>query len=66
MKRMVILGLFMGALLVVGYEPAAQALPAFAPGFAKSDSVVEKAYYGRGVARRTTRRTARRVYRRHY
>ena len=34
MKRVQILGLFIGALLLVGYEPAAEAMPASAPGIA--------------------------------
>ena len=64
MKRMYVLGLFLGALMLLSYEPAAQAMPAFGPSFANFDGVVVKVYYGH--ARRVTRRTARRVYRRHH
>jgi len=64
MKRMYIVGLFFGALMLFSYEPLAQAMPAFGPSFANFDGVVVKAYYGH--ARRVTRRTARRVYRRHH
>jgi hypothetical protein len=64
MKRVQILGLFIGALLLVGYEPAAEAMPASAPGIAagfveSSDGLVVKAAT-RGAARRTARRTSRR------
>jgi hypothetical protein len=65
MKRMFILGLFFGTLMLFSYQPPAQAMPpAFAPSFAKVDGVVVKAYTYRR-ARVTGRRTARRVYRRH-
>ena len=64
MKRIYVLGLFLGALMLFSYQPAAQAMPAFGPSFANFDGVVVKAYYGH--ARRVTRRTARRVYRRHH
>jgi len=65
MKRVQILGLFIGALLLVGYEPAAEAMPisaaAVAAGFAveSSDGLVEMTAT-RGAARRTARRTSRR------
>ena len=68
MKRMQILGLFIGigALSFVGYEPAAKAMPA-APGvaaaFIESDGLVVKAQTA-GQARRVSRRTARRTSRR--
>jgi hypothetical protein len=63
MKHMIIIGLFIGGLLAIGYQSTARAAPTLTPGFAKSDSMIEKAYYyGRGVARRTSRR----VYRRHH
>ncbi len=63
MKRMFILGLFFGTLMLFSYQPPAQATPAFAPSFANVDGVVVKAYTYRR-ARVTARRTARRVYRR--
>ena len=64
MKRMYIVGLFFGALVLFSSEPSAQAMPAFGPGFANFDGMVAKAYYGhaRRVARRTTRRVVRRRY----
>jgi hypothetical protein len=64
MKRMYILGLFIGALTLISYEPPTQAMPAFGPGFVNFDGVVAKVYYGhwRRVARRTTRRVVRRRY----
>jgi hypothetical protein len=53
MKRVQILGLFIGALLLAGYEPAAEAMPAsasgIAAGFFESDGLVVKT--------KTTRRT---------
>ena len=64
MKRMYILGLFFGMLMLFSYQPAVQAMPAFGPSIANVDGVVVKAYTYRR-ARVTTRRTARRVYRRH-
>ena len=63
MKRMYILGLVLGTLLLFSYQPPAQAMPAFGPSFANVGGVVVKAYTYRR-ARVTTRRTARRVYRR--
>jgi hypothetical protein len=64
MKRMFILGLFFGTLMLFSYQPPAQAMSAFAPSFANVHGVVVKAYTYRR-ARVTARRTARRVYRRH-
>ena len=56
MKRVQIFGLFIGALLLAGYEPAAEAMPAsasgVAAGFFESDGLVVK----------TADRTARRTY----
>src|SRR5436190_8462355 len=56
MKRMQILGLFIGALVLASYEPAAEAMPAaasgIAAGFFESDGLVVK----------TAGRTARRTY----
>src|SRR5262249_46308685 len=67
MKRVQILGLFIGALLLVGYEPAAEAIPASAPGiaaaFVESDGLVVKTATA-GQARRVSRRMARRTSRR--
>jgi hypothetical protein len=61
MKRVHVLGLFIGALLVVGYEPVAEAMPASAPGIAagffESDGLVVKTQTA-GQARRTARRTS--------
>ena len=64
MKRMYVLGLFFGALMLFSYGSPAKAMPAVGPSVAKVDGVVVKAYTYRR-ARVTTRRTARRVYRRH-
>jgi hypothetical protein len=64
MKRVHILGLFIGALLLVGYEPIAEAIPASAPGIAagffESDGLVVKTQTA-GQPRRPARRTARRT-----
>jgi hypothetical protein len=66
MKRMSILGLFVGAFLFISYQPPAAAMPVIDPGLANFDgAVVTKAAVARRVARRTTRRTARRVHRRY-
>jgi hypothetical protein len=55
MKRMQILGLFISALVLTSYDPAAEAMPAsasgIAAGFFESDGLVVK------TAARTTRRT---------
>jgi len=55
MTRVQILGLFIGALVLAGYEPAAEAMPAsasgIAAGFFESDGLLVK------TADRTTRRT---------
>ena len=64
MKRVQFFGLLIGALLLVGYQPAAVAMPASAPGIAAgfvelSDGLVVEAVT-RGAARRTARRTSRR------
>ena len=64
MKRVFILGLFFGTLMLFSYQPPAQAMSVFAPSVANVDGVVVKAYTYRR-ARVTARRTARRVYRRH-
>jgi hypothetical protein len=66
MKRIQILGLFIGAFLLVGYEPAAQAMPASASAIAaviESDGLVIKTQTA-GQARRVSCRTARRTSRR--
>ena len=67
MKRVQILGLFIGALLLIGYEPAAKAMPVSAPGiaagFIESEGLVVKTQTA-GQARRVSRRTARRTSRR--
>lgn len=67
MKILRILGLVIGGLLLFGYEPAAVAAPASAPGiaagFLETDGLVVKAATA-GQARRVSRRTARRTSRR--
>ena len=63
MKRMFILGLFFGTLMLFSGQPPVQAMPVFAPSIANADGVVVKAYTYRR-ARVTERRTARRAYRR--
>jgi hypothetical protein len=64
MMKKQIFGLLIGASLLVGYEPVAEATPMAAPasvvGMSASDGLVVKTILGRGVARRTTRRTVRR------
>jgi hypothetical protein len=69
MTRTQILGLAIGATLLFGYEPIAEATPMAAPPSAvvisNSDGLVVQAVTRAGVAHRSTRRTARRVGRRH-
>ncbi len=64
MKRNQILGLLIGASLLIGYEPVAEAIPAAAPASAvemsASTGVVVQARVYHGAARRTTRRHVRR------
>jgi hypothetical protein len=65
MTRKKILGLLIGASLLIGYEPVAEAMPVATPSNAveMSDStgaVVQQAAVVRRVARRTTRRAVRR------
>jgi hypothetical protein len=67
MTRKKILGLLIGASLLIGYEPVAEAMPVATPSNAveMSDStgaVVQQARVVRRVARRTTRRAVRRHY----
>jgi hypothetical protein len=67
MTRKKILGLLIGASLLIGYEPVAEAMPVATPSNAleMSDStgaVVQQAAVVRRVARRTTRRAVRRHY----
>ena len=67
MTRKKILGLLIGASLLIGYEPIAEAMPVAAPSNAVEMSdfagtVVQKAAVVRRVARRTTRRAVRRHY----
>jgi hypothetical protein len=60
---MFILGAFFSTLMLLSYQPPAQAMPVFAPSFANVDGVVVKAYTyrrGRVTARRKERRVARR------
>jgi hypothetical protein len=71
MTRKKILGLLIGASLLIGYEPVAEAMPVATPSNAVEMSgsigaVVQQARVVRRVARRTTRRTTRRAVRRHY
>jgi hypothetical protein len=61
------LGLLIGASLLIGYEPVAEAIPAATPSnavemSASSGAVIQEARVVRRVARRTTRRTVRRHY----
>ena len=63
MKRMFILGAFFSTLMLLSYQPPAQAMSTFAARFTTVDGVVVKAYTYRR-ARVTARRTARRVDRR--
>jgi hypothetical protein len=65
MTRKKILGLFIGASLLIGFEPAAEAMPVATPSNAvemsgSTEAVVEQARVVRRVARRTTRRVVRR------
>ena len=67
MTRKKILGLLIGASLLIGYEPVAEAMPVATPSNAVEMSdfagtVVQKAAVVRRVARRTTRRAVRRHY----
>jgi hypothetical protein len=69
MSQRKVLGLMVGASLLFGYEPVAEAMPMAiaAPGnvieaYGSDTPAITKAYYG--VARRTARRTTRRVVRR--
>jgi hypothetical protein len=70
MKRVHILGVFIGALVVAGYEPAAEAMPASAPGIAagsfESDGLVVKTQTAGQARPRTARRTYRRTSPRAY
>jgi hypothetical protein len=69
MKRKQILGLLIGASLLIGYEPVVEAMPAAMPnsavGISNSDGLVMQAVTRAGVAHRSARRTTRRVVRRH-
>ena len=60
MKRMYVLGLFFGALMLFSYGSPAKAMPAFGPSVAKVDCVVVKAYtYRRARADDTSNGTSR-------
>ena len=62
-----ILGLALGASLLVGFEPVAEAAPMAAPRavvMSNSDGLVVQAVTRAGVAHRSARRTTRRVVRR--
>ena len=63
MKRMFVLGALFSTLMLLSYQPPAQAMSAFAARLTTADGVVVKAYTYRR-ARVTARRTARRVDRR--
>ncbi|HXY59811.1 MAG TPA: hypothetical protein VEH76_14680 [Methylocystis sp.] len=69
MKSGTFLGLLIGASLLIGYEPVAEAMPAAAPGNAteisSADGLVVKTLTRAGIHHRTVRRTSRRVARRH-
>jgi hypothetical protein len=67
MTRKKILGLLIGASLLIGYEPVAEAMPVATPSNAvemsgSTGAVVQQARVVRRVARRTTRRAVRRHY----
>jgi hypothetical protein len=68
MTRKKFLGLLIGASLLIGYEPVAEAMPVAAPesvvGISSSDGLVVQAVTRAGVAHRSARRTTRRVVRR--
>lgn len=63
-----LLGFAVGASLIIGFEPAAMALPVAASAIGAEAAVagdhVEKTVTRAGAAHRSTRRTARRVNRR--
>ena len=68
MTRSKILGLAIGASLLLGYEPVADAAPVTIPSSAtlsNSDGMVVKTVTAVGAVHRSARRTARRVNRRH-
>jgi hypothetical protein len=68
MARKKILGLLIGASLLIGYEPVVEAMPLAAPvsvvGISNSDGLVVQAVTRAGVDHRSARRTTRRVVRR--
>jgi len=68
MKAGRVLGLLIGASLLVGFEPVAEAMPAVVPGAAPElsagDGLVVKVVTAVGAAHRSARRTARRTTRR--
>ena len=67
MTRSKILGLAIGASLLLGYEPVVEAAPVSVPSSAtlsSSDGMVVKTVTAAGAAHRSARRTARRVNRR--
>jgi hypothetical protein len=68
MKAGRVLGLLIGASLLVGFEPVAEAMPAAGPATAPElsvgDGLVVKTVTAVGVAHRSARRTARRTTRR--
>jgi hypothetical protein len=69
MKSAKFLAFLIGASLLMGFEPVAEAAPAATPGSAaeisNSDGLVVQALTRAGVAHRSARRTSRRVVRRH-
>lgn len=69
MTRTKLLGLLIGASLLIGFEPLAEAAPVSIPGASSeitvSDGLAVKAVTRAGVAHRSARRTTRRVVRRH-
>jgi hypothetical protein len=64
-----ILGLAIGASLLFGFEPVAEAVPMAAPpsavAISNSDGPIVQVLTRAGVAHRSARRTTRRVIRRH-
>jgi hypothetical protein len=65
MTQVKMIGLTVGALLLFGYEPIAEATPAAAPGSAVGVSASEGLVMTVGHYRRVARRTTRRAVRRH-
>jgi hypothetical protein len=69
MGKKQLLGLVVGASLLVGYEPAVEAMPVSRPTapaeLSASDGLIVKAVTASGASRRQSRRVSRRTSRRH-